>query len=363
MKVLVTGHNGYIGSVLVNRLLEQGYDVVGLDTNYFVECYFGNGASSIPSHIQDVRDADMFDLKGVEAVIHLAGLSNDPLGNLNPDLTFEINHQASVRLAKAAKKAGVARFIFSSSCSNYGASGDDFLNEESKLNPVTAYGKSKVLVEHDVAPLADSNFSPTYLRNATVYGVSPRLRLDLVLNNLVAWAYTRGRVLIQSDGTPWRPIVHVEDVAQAFIAMLEAPKDAIHNQAFNIGSTEENYRIRDLADLVKNTVPSCDIQYADNAGPDKRCYRVDCGKVGRTVPNFQPKWNAKAGAQQLLEAYRENGLTLDIFNGPTYKRIDHINGLRHGGKLDHSLRWIARNGKGQHQELASANVQELEVKS
>ena len=279
------------------------------------------------------------DLDGFDAVIHLAGLSNDPLGDLNPALTYDINHLASVRLAELSKKAGVERFIFSSSCSNYGAGGEDLLNEQSPFNPVTPYGISKVRVEQDVAKLADDNFSPTFLRNATAFGVSPRLRFDLVLNNLVAWAFTTGRVYIKSDGTPWRPIVHIEDISRAFIAVLHADRVLVHNQAFNVARNEDNYRIRELADIVKETVPGCVIEYAKDAGPDKRCYRVDSSKILRTLPEFKPCWNARKGAQELYAAYKKVGLRLEDFEGPKYKRIDHIKSLLNSGRLSPDLRW------------------------
>src|SRR3972149_480742 len=270
MRVLVTGHLGYIGTVMVPMLLAEGHSVVGLDCDLYEECTFGEGIAAIPSIRKDIRDVSACDLEGFDAVIHLAGLSNDPLGDLNPELTYEINHAASVRLARLSKDAGIRRFIFSSSCSNYGAGGEKFLNEDSDFNPVTPYGISKVLVERDVAKLAGSNFSPTFLRNATAYGVSPRLRFDLVLNNLVAWAYAKGRVHIKSDGTPWRPIVHIEDIARAFLAVLIAPREVIHNQALNVGQTEENYRIRDLAEIVQEVVPGSRPGNAKAGGPAPR---------------------------------------------------------------------------------------------
>ena len=272
-------------------------------------------------------------------MMHLAGLSNDPLGNINQELTYEINHRASVRLAELAKAAGVPRFLFSSSCSTYGAAGDKILDETAAFNPVTAYGRSKVLVEQDVAKLADQNFSPTFLRNATAYGASPRLRFDLVLNNLVAWAMTTGRVMIKSDGTPWRPIVHIEDISRAFIAVLEAPREQVHNCAFNVGRSEENYQIKDLAEIVKNTVPGCDIEYATDAGPDTRCYRVNFSRIVDSLPSFRPQWNARLGAQQLYDRYREVGLKLEDFEGPRYKRIDRIRQLLASGQLDSTLRF------------------------
>jgi nucleoside-diphosphate-sugar epimerase len=272
--------------------------------------------------------------------MHLAALSNDPLGNLNPDLTYEINHLASVKLAKLGKEVGVPRYIFSSSCSTYGAAaGEEMLTEEAEFNPVTPYGHSKVLVEKEVAELADDKFSPTFLRNATAYGVSPRLRFDIVLNNLVAWAYSTGKVLIKSDGTPWRPIIHIEDISRAFIAALHAPRDVVHNQAFNVGRNDQNYRIRDLADIVKETVPGCEIEYAQDAGPDKRTYRVDFSKIAAKLPEFTPQWDARKGAQELYEAYKKCDLKLDEFDGPKYKRIDHIKLLLNNGMLDSSLRW------------------------
>jgi nucleoside-diphosphate-sugar epimerase len=339
MRILVTGHKGYIGTVMVPMLLKKGYEVVGFDSDLYQSSTFGDGIVEIPELRKDIRDVELKDLEGFEAVLHLAGLSNDPLGNLNPNLTHQINHLASVELAKLAKQAGVPRFIFSSSCSNYGAGGADWLDEQSAFNPVTPYGVSKVKVEQDVSQLADDNFSPTFLRNATAYGVSPRLRFDLVLNNLVAWAFTTGQIYIKSDGTPWRPIVHIEDISRAFIAVLEAPRELVHNEAFNVGRNEDNYQIRDLAEIVKQTVPNCKIEYAPDAGPDKRCYRVDCSKVAQTLPNFQPQWNARKGAVELYEAYQKVGLTLEEFEGPKYQRIAHIKYLLSSGKLDENLRW------------------------
>lgn len=322
-------------------LLQAGHEVHGLDSNLFERCTFGEPPVSIPELRKDIRDVERKDLEGFDAILHLAGLSNDPLGDLNPALTYEINHLASVRLAKLAKEAGVRRFVFSSSCSNYGAGGEDMLDENSAFHPVTPYGESKVRVEQDVAQLADARFCPIFLRNATAYGVSPRLRFDLVLNNLVAWALTTGRVYIKSDGTPWRPIVHIEDISRAFLAVLIAPEEAVYNEAFNVGRSEENYRIRELADIVKETVPDCEIEYAPDAGPDKRCYRVDCSKIRKRVPEFQPQWDARKGAQELLAAYRKVGLTRDEFEGERYKRIAHLRALMAEGMVANDLRVTA----------------------
>ncbi len=341
MRVLLTGHQGYIGTVMTPMLLAAGHDVVGLDSDLFTQCTFGDGIQNIPEIKKDIRDVTASDLDGFEAVIHLAGLSNDPLGDLNPKLTYQINYMASVRLAILAREVGIKRFIFSSSCSNYGAGGENFLNEESPFNPVTPYGVSKVRVELVVSKLASDNFSPIFLRNATAYGVSPRLRFDLVLNNLVAWAFTTGRVHIKSDGTPWRPIVHVRDIAAAFIAALHAPRETVHNQAINIGRTEENYRIRELAEIVESTVPGCKIEYAKDAGPDRRCYRVDCSKSMRILPDFKPEWNARRGAEELLTAYQKVGVTLEEFEGPKYKRIAHLQQLLNNGSLNETLRRVA----------------------
>jgi nucleoside-diphosphate-sugar epimerase len=345
MKVLVTGSHGYIGTILVPMLIAAGHDVVGLDSDLYERCTFGDDMPNIPLIKKDIRDIKESDLDGYAAIMHLAGLSNDPLGDLNPKLTYEINHEASVRLAQFAKNRGVQRYIFSSSCSNYGAAGNKLLNEESEFNPVTPYAIAKVRVEQDVARLADSDFSPTFLRNATAYGVSPRIRFDLVLNNLVAWAFTTGLVYIKSDGTPWRPIVHIEDISRAFIAVLHAPREMVHNQAFNVGINGENYRIRELADIVKETVPNCRIEYAKDGGPDKRCYRVDCSKLSRILPEFKPEWDARKGAQELYGTYQRVGLTLEEFEGPKYQRIGHIKYLLSHDYLDNTLRCKGENLK------------------
>lgn len=341
MRILVTGHLGYIGTVMIPMLIKSGFKVTGLDSDIYRYCTFGTKEwiRQIPSLNKDIRDIQSSDLKGYEALIHLAGFSNDPLGDMNPQLTYKINYEASVRLAQLCKEAGVKRFIYSSSCSNYGAAGQEWVREDSQLNPVTPYGISKMKVEEDVMKLADSDFSPSFPRSGTAYGVSPRLRFDLVLNNLVAWAFTTKKVHLKSDGMAWRPLAHIQDISRAFIAILKAPKEKVHNQVFNIGRTEENYRIRKLAEIVAETVPGSEIRFAQGGGADKRCYRVDCGKLSSTLPEFKPQWNVRKGAQELYNAFKKYGLSLDEFEGPRYKRVAHVQHLIHSGKLDESLYW------------------------
>ncbi len=340
MRILVTGHRGYIGSVLVPLLLDAGHEVEGLDSDLYAACTFEGALTEVPEQRKDVRDVAPGDLAGFDAVVHLAALSNDPLGDYRPELTHAINVDASVRLARLAKAAGVERFVFASSCSTYGAAGDGFLDEGAHFNPVTPYGASKVRVEEALTQLADATFHPTYLRASTAYGVSPRLRFDLVLNNLTAWAYTTGRVYLKSDGTPWRPIVHVEDIARAYLAVLESPVEAVHDQAFNVGTTTENYRIRELADLVADVVPNCRVDFAPDAGPDTRCYRVDCGRIARDLHAFKPQWTARRGVEQLHEAFEGTELTVDAFEGDRFKRIAHVKKLMSDGVLDGDLRRV-----------------------
>lgn len=340
MKVLLTGHRGYIGSVLTRVLLERGHDVTGLDSDLYRACTFVGKLAEVPSIEIDIRDAVVDDVVGFDAIIHLAGLSNDPLGDYRPELTEAINFRASVHLAELAKKAGVPRFLYASSCSNYGASGSDFLDEGAAFNPVTPYGVSKVNVERAVAPMADETFSPTFLRASTAYGMSPRLRFDLVLNNLTAWAFTTGAVYLKSDGSPWRPIVHVEDIALAYAAALEADRDLVHNEAFNVGLTTENYQMREIADIVKSVVPHSEVEFATDAGPDTRCYRVDCNYIGRRLHKFKPQWTARRGVEQLYGAFCAAGLTLEDFEGERYKRIAHVKKLMRDGDLDENLRRV-----------------------
>jgi len=344
MNVLVTGHNGYIGAVLVPMLLDAGMRVTGLDANLFADCTIGTLERG-PEQVldMDIRDVRIEDLRGFDAVIHLAALSNDPMGDLNPECTYDINYRATVRLALLSREAGVQRFLFSSSCSLYGAAGDDPLTEVAPFNPVTPYGESKILAEREIIHLATDKFSPTFLRNATAYGFSSRLRGDLVVNNLVGYAMTTGEVLIKSDGTPWRPLVHIGDISRAFLGILQAPQEVIHGEAFNIGSTAENYRVRDVARIVSEVVPGSRVTFAEGAQPDKRNYRVNCDKFAAAIPGFQPKWSVRDGVEELYAAYQQYHLTLEDLTGPRLQRIEHIRALQAAGKLAQTLRWRDRS--------------------
>ena len=339
MRVLVTGHRGFIGAVLTPLVSRAGFDVVGLDTDYYRGCSFDGELAEVPTIHSDIRDVKLADLSGFDSIIHLAALSNDPLGDLDPGLTYEINHHATVRLARLARDAHVSRFLYSSSCSNYGAGGEELLDESAALNPVTTYGVSKVRSERDLLALATDDFSPVLLRSATAYGLSPRLRCDVVVNNLTAWAVATGKVVIKSDGSPWRPLVHVEDIGRAFFAALVAPRETVHAQAFNVGRTNENFRIREVAEIVRETVPGCEVQYAEGAAADVRNYRVDCAKIACALPEFRPSWTVREGVRSLYEAFRANRIRVDEFEGCKFRRIGQIKWLLAQGQLKDDLRW------------------------
>ena len=339
MRVLVTGHKGYIGTVLVPMLHDQGWQVTGIDSDLYRSCTFGSYHSDFPEIIRDFRDIKTEELEAYDTLIHLAGLSNDPLGDIDPELTFEINYTATVDLARRAKRAGVRRFIFSSTCSTYGAGSNNLLDEDAPLRPVTPYGESKKRAEKELRGLADANFSPVMMRSGTAYGVSPRLRFDLVLNNLVAWAVTTGRVHLKSDGSAWRPLVHIEDISRAFIAAVQAPRERVHGQSFNVGRDSENFRVRDLAKTVCDVVPESSLEFAEGAFADKRNYRVGFRKIHQVLPGYKPSWDITRGARELYDAISHSGLSLEEFEGIRYQRVAHIRHLLASGKLDRSLRW------------------------
>lgn len=343
-KVLLTGHRGYIGSVMAPALVAAGHDVVGLDTGYFDECTLVPDRVGITAIEKDLRDVTPADLKGFDAVVHLAALSNDPIGNLRADWTGSINLDGSVRLAEMSREAGVRRFLFSSSCIMYGMSEAAEVDETSPLDPKTEYARSKAVAEAAINQLASDNFSPTYLRNGTVYGLSPRMRFDTVFNDLIGSAVSKGKITVFSDGKPWRPVVHVKDVARAFAHVLNAPLDLIHNQAFNTGADTLNHQVITLAEIAAETVPGCTLEVVANAGADQRTYKSNFAKFARTFPDFEFEWTPRKGAQELLEAFRAVGLTVDNFTDARFTRLRWLRKLLDEGALDADLRWTKKTG-------------------
>jgi nucleoside-diphosphate-sugar epimerase len=347
MRVLVTGHNGYIGSVLVPALQAAGHDVLGLDTFFFEDCSVGLAdREEVPALRMDVRDVEPSDLRGVDAVVHLAGLSDDPRETVKPEIIHAINHHGAVHLARSARAAGVGRFLLASSCRVYESGRPERLTEDASLGPMTPYEFSKAGAEEDVARLADDEFSPILMRCATAYGISPRLRADLVLNNLVCWAYTTGRARIKSDGTWWRPLIHVQDLAQAFVEALDAPRALVHGQAFNVGTHGENYQISELAEIVRQAVPGSSVEYAPEDIENACNYRVDFTKLSRTFPRFKPHWNALFGAKDLYRALQDAGVTRDDLEGRKYIRLRQLRHLLASTRVDEQLRWVTAPTSG-----------------
>ncbi|MEL7834372.1 SDR family oxidoreductase [Fodinibius sp. Rm-B-1B1-1] len=341
MNVLVTGTDGYIGSVLGPYLIKKGHQVTGLDTGFYRAGWlFNNGNTVYPSYIhKDLRDVTLDDLDGFDAVVHLAELSNDPLGKLNPEITFKINHEGSVRLATLCKQAGIKRFIYASSCSVYGEGDDSYKTEESEVNPQTAYAECKTRVERDLSKLADDHFSPTFLRNATAYGASPRMRFDIVLNNLAGLAWTTGIIEMISDGMPWRPLVHVKDISKAFACTLEAPLDTVHKEIFNVGDTRENFRVREIAEIVGATFPGCKTTFGDNGG-DNRSYRVSFDKINRQLPGFKCEYTAQDGAEELYKLFKKINLDPEVFNSNPYTRLKQLKYLLGTNQVTKDLYWV-----------------------
>ena len=342
MKVFVTGVEGYIGSLLVPMLLDRGHDVIGLDNGYYRDGWLYSDNRHMKRFAmlvnKDLRHVESSDLEGSDAVIHLAELSNDPLGQNNPENTYKINHQGSVALARAAKESGVPRFVYTSSCSVYGLGSGDFLSEAADVNPQTAYARCKVMVERDVGAMADDEFSPTFLRNATAYGTSPRMRFDIVLNNLSGLAWTTKKIAMVSDGTPWRPLVHVLDICEAIICALEAPREAIHNQAFNVGHDADNYQIREIAEIVGEIFPGCEVTFGASGG-DNRSYRVSFGKISSQLPGFKCNWTARQGAIQLHEIFSRIDMSKDIFEFRAFTRLKQLEFLIRTRQIDDEFFW------------------------
>lgn len=353
MRVLVTGSEGYIGTVLTPYLLARGHDVVGMDTGFHRVGWLYNGVDrSPPSIAKDIRQVTIDDLRGFDAVVHLAELSNDPVGALNPDITFEINHLGSVRLATLAREAGVERFIYMSSCSVYGAAGDSFSTEASEVHPLTAYAQCKVLVERDVRPMADDTFSPTFLRNATAMGASPRQRFDLVVNDLAGHAWTEKVIRMDSDGTPWRPFVHILDISRAIDCVLQAPRDVIHGEVFNVGSNEGNYQIREIAQVISDTFPGCRLEIGDSRG-DARNYKANFDKIHERLPGFETRYDVARTAQQLLDVFQAVAMDTDLFEFRGHTRIKQIQHLLATRQIDDHFYWLDAPGAAYREGLGT----------